>query len=148
MAYSNIQTPEIVRIPIIANVAIGTNATFGTFVAPAAGQLLAAYWENGANISLNATDFNVYHVYKAPSSNVLDVTSMAAFNCGATNIVLNTPTAFTLNTTVASVRVNAGDFIQVQKVATLNGTAGTANVNGGFNLHFVFGSRDETSDAD
>jgi hypothetical protein len=148
MAYSALQSPTIIRIPIVANVAIGANACFGTAIAPAAGQLHAAYWENGVNISLNATDYNVFTVQKAPSTNVLAITSMASFNTATTNIVLNTPTAFTLNTTVAAVRVNAGDFIQVHKNFVLNGTAGTANITGGFNLHFTFGSRDETSDAD
>lgn len=145
MAYSQARRPSKVRIPFVANVAIGTNAIFGTLIAPFPGELLSSQLENGASISVNATDFNIFSVQKSVNSNMASNVQMASHNCGATALTANVPVNMTLNTTIASCRVNAGDYIQVWKNATLNGTAGTANITGGATLFFIWDQYDHTS---
>lgn len=145
MPYSQARRPSKVRIPIVANVAIGTNAIFGTMIAPFPGELISVQFENGAAVTANATDFNVFSVQKSVNANMSGNVQMASVNCGATNISANQPLNMTLNTTVASVRVNAGDYVQVWKNATLNGTAGSANVNGGTTLFFIYDQYDHTN---
>lgn len=148
-SYTDSRRPHQWQVPVVLNTAIGQNCQMGSFIAPFAGQLIAAEFVNGVNITANATDFNVVTVSKAPSSNIAAKTVMATLNWGATNTTAGTPTALTINSsTVATVRVNAGDFVVVDKTATLNGTAGTLNIAAanwaGLTCHFLWDQYDTT----
>lgn len=145
MAYTDARRPQSVRLPVVANVAIGTNADFGGFIAPFPGEMISAQWENGATVAANATDYNLFTVNKSVNANMSGSVVMATLNGSGTGVTANQPVNMTLNTTVASVRVNAGDHIHVWKNAVLNGTAHPANLNGGATLFFIWDQLDHTN---
>lgn len=129
-------------IPMVVNlaaaVAAGTNETWALGNVPAAiptMHLLHATLQNGANVTANATDYNTFEVRKGS-------TVMATLNCGATDLVADTPVLFTRSTTVANRKATAADALSLVKTATGNGTAGATSIQAVLTLWFQIGSED------
>lgn len=135
-------TGQQALIPIVVNlgaaVAIATNETWGLGTFPTdipTAHLISCTLSNGANVTANATDFNVFTLQKGS-------TVMATLNVGATNLVEDTPVAFTRSTTIANRKVTGGDVLKLVKTATLNGTAGATSIQAVLTMWFRIGSED------
>lgn len=135
-------TQQQALIPVVVNlgaaVAIATNETWSLLKVPASVptmHLVSATLQNGATVTANATDFNVFEIKNGS-------TVMATLNVGVTNLTADTAVAFTRSTTVASRKAAAGDTISLVKTATLNGTAGATSIQSILTLWFREGSED------
>lgn len=140
MAHGYTAQQGLIPVPVNlgAAVAAGTNETWAVFKVPTdvpTVHLVSATLANGSNVTVNATDYNVFDLKNGS-------TVMGSINCGATALTADTPADFTMSTTVANRKMAGGDTLTLVKTATGNGTAGATAIQAVLTLWVRIGSED------
>jgi hypothetical protein len=138
-SYTQQQELKPWTINLGAAIAAGTNETWGLGTLPTdipTFQIKKVTLQNGANVTANATDFNVFLLVKGTN------TTMATLNAGATNLVEDTAVDFTMSTTPSATRLEASSTLKLTKTATLNGTAGATTAQCILTIWYRTGSDD------
>lgn len=109
-------------VPVVCNVpttAADVEDTFFVFKAPDAGEIIKAYWANGAAVTANATNYVVLTLKNGS-------TTMATLDTATVSWAADTAYDMTMSTTDANCKFAAGDSITLVKTDPGTGGAVTA----------------------
>jgi hypothetical protein len=101
------------QVPVPSQGTAGTDDNWSVFVTPAKVQITGVKFVPNAAITADGTNYSVYTLTNKGTGAA--TTAMASRSWIATNSVVSTPEAMTLNATAANLLANAGDNIEIVK---------------------------------